>query len=89
MIELLNPIFDLLFALLLIRLVYRTIVGTRRPRTAAPSRPSERQGGRLVRDPQCGTYVPLSRALRVGSGDDARYFCSTDCRDAYAAAHGH
>src|SRR5262249_39630318 len=52
-----------------------------------PSRPTERIGGTLVRDPQCGTYIPESRAIRVGSGTSAQYFCSDDCRRAYLAAH--
>ena len=39
----------------------------------------------LVRDPICGTYVVPSRALTVGSGSDARYFCSEICRRAYVA----
>jgi len=56
------------------------------PRTA-PRGPSERAGGALVRDPQCGTYVPQARALRLGSGPDVHYFCSDGCRAAYAAAH--
>ena len=56
----------------------------------APGRAShERAGGALVRDPQCGTYVPQSRAIRVGSGTGAQYFCSDGCRAAYAAAHQH
>ena len=39
----------------------------------------------LARDPTCGTYVVPSRALTVGSGSDARYFCSENCRRAYVA----
>jgi hypothetical protein len=54
------------------------------PRPAPP--PQERLGGTLVRDPQCGTYVPESRAVIVGTGADRLTFCSTACRDAYQAA---
>jgi hypothetical protein len=57
------------------------------PRRAPDGRGPERAGGALVRDPQCGTYVPQSRAIRVGSGADAVYFCSDGCRAAYTAAH--
>jgi YHS domain-containing protein len=39
-----------------------------------------------VQDPQCGTYLPKSRALMIGSGDDAKYFCSPACRDAYTSS---
>jgi YHS domain-containing protein len=50
-----------------------------RPRNSrAPSVP-------LVRDPVCGTYVVPSRALTSGSGEDLRFFCSENCRRAYAA----
>lgn len=54
------------------------------PRPASP--PQERLGGTLVRDPQCGTYIPESRAVIVGTGTDRVTFCSTACRDAYLAA---
>jgi uncharacterized protein len=60
----------------------------RRPAAARRSaKPQERLGGALVRDPQCGTYIPISRAIQVGSGDAAQYFCSDGCRAAWSAAH--
>lgn len=74
--------------LLLLRLVLRMLFGSRRPvsrqggQRPQPRNP-ERLGGELVRDPQCGTYIPKPNAIVVGSGDRALYFCSTDCRDAY------
>jgi uncharacterized protein len=77
--------------LLLIRIVLRALFGSRRSpaRTQGTSGPGgrpqgqERIGGELVRDPNCGTYIPKARALVAGSGDAAQYFCSTECRDAY------
>jgi hypothetical protein len=57
------------------------------PGRAPGGQTSERAGGALVRDPQCGTYVPQSRAIRMGSGAGALYFCSDGCRAAYVAAH--
>lgn len=56
----------------------------------APTRPSspasgERAGGTLVRDPNCGTYIPEAGAIRLGSGDKTLFFCSATCRDAYQA----
>lgn len=56
-----------------------------RPNTGPPP---ERAGGALVRDPQCGTYVPEATAIRVSDGRDTHYFCSAACRDAYRVAHG-
>jgi YHS domain-containing protein len=34
----------------------------------------------LVKDPVCGVFVPRSQALTVGSGGEARFFCSEKCR---------
>jgi YHS domain-containing protein len=48
------------------------------------NQPATREGGHLVRDPNCGTYVPMGRALREGSGNNAVYFCSETCRNAWA-----
>jgi len=78
--------------LLLIRMILSTLFGARRPARRAPGGPGpagqprgqERIGGELVRDPNCGTYIPKARALVIGSGDTTQYFCSTECRDAYA-----
>jgi hypothetical protein len=55
--------------------------GPRDSRAPNPRSPSVA----LARDPICGTYVVPSRALTVGSGRDARYFCSENCRRAYVA----
>ncbi|HVT46316.1 MAG TPA: hypothetical protein VHD57_00900 [Vicinamibacterales bacterium] len=79
---------------LLLSLIIRIIVSaftTRAPRRQAAARgrtPRERLGGRLVRDPQCGTYVVESNAVTVGSGATATHFCSKSCRDAWLRAHG-
>lgn len=63
-------------------------------RTASPvgsggraTRVPERQGGTLVRDPQCGTYIPRSGALQLGTGAGAQFFCSDGCRTAWTATH--
>lgn len=78
--------------LLVVRLLVRFVggimqglSGQERP-AAAGRRDASRVGGRLVRDPQCGTHVPEARAIRVGTGDAAVHFCSTACRDQWSAA---
>jgi uncharacterized protein len=78
-----------LLLLMVLRFVLRLLFPPRRPVGPAPrgARPQERLGGELVRDPQCGTYVPKGKALAIGSGDATLYFCSAACYDAYAAAH--
>jgi hypothetical protein len=87
---LLSWIVRVLFVIFVIRLAMRAFGGVRRTSgrwspPGAGSAPRERVGGNLVRDPQCGTYVPISRAVRLGTGEHAQYFCSASCRDLYAA----
>ena len=58
----------------------RSAAGRRpaRPRPAPCGR-AERAGGTLVRDPQCGTYIPEdARAQRRHRATDVQYFCSDD-----------
>ena len=74
--------------LLLLRFVFRSLFGAGRSAAAAPgpargSGPRERSLGELVRDPNCGTYVPKASAIAVQAGGETRYFCSTKCRDEY------
>lgn len=88
-----------LLILFVVRLVSSMLFGTGRVRgrvftggapgsgPAPRGRTPERAGGQLVRDPQCGTYVAESAAIRVTRGGAVLYFCSDTCREAYAAAH--
>jgi len=50
-----------------------------------PPAPREktRQGEDMVRDPQCGTYVPRGDALEKIVNGQTHYFCSARCRDAF------
>lgn len=77
----------LLFALLLFFLV-RAVRGLLVGIAAGAARSGTRRRGpqpseHMVRDPVCGTFVLPSRAIAVGRGADARYFCSEQCRTAY------
>jgi hypothetical protein len=76
-----------LVELFVLRLVLHAFV--RQPVRAARRRPTpaERSGGVLVRDPQCGTYLPQTRAITLRQGSGLQHFCSTACRDAWAHAH--
>jgi YHS domain-containing protein len=44
---------------------------------------TERQGGPMVLDPQCSTYIPKDRAIQVWIGKEQRYFCSDACAQAF------
>ncbi len=38
-------------------------------------------GEEMVFDPVCSSYVPMSIAVKKGTGSSAVYFCSEECRD--------
>ena len=72
----------LLFAVLIIRLIWRFVAGlvsgVQEPRPR-----DKRSGVALVRDPVCGTYVEPSRALSTRAGGTTHYFCSKECRRSF------
>lgn len=37
----------------------------------------------MALDPVCGSYVPLSAAVKSAEGGKTVYFCSDDCREKY------
>lgn len=37
----------------------------------------------MALDPVCGSYVPLSAAVKSTDGGKTVYFCSDDCREKY------
>ncbi len=39
--------------------------------------------GELVKDPVCGTFVPLDSDIRVKDGATVHRFCSFECRDKF------
>lgn len=41
------------------------------------------EGEEMVRDPQCGVYIPLSSAYRKKVAGETVYFCSRECEEAY------
>ena len=53
------------------------------PQASFPETPVAR---RLVRDPVCGMHVDETRAIPFGDGGELLHFCSTSCRDSYAAS---
>lgn len=40
----------------------------------------------MVEDPQCGTYLPLSDALKANIHGRQHYFCSKKCLKEYKKA---
>lgn len=73
----------ILVVLFVLRLLLRAVTGAR----TSPRRQA-RIGGSLVRDPQCGTYLPPTRALTLSNRGQVLHFCSDRCRDAWTSSHG-
>lgn len=76
----------ILFAILLIilaRLFWR-VVDAIIEGAGGTTRQSKR-GGKLERDPVCGTFVAPTSALSLTAGGATQYFCSERCRDEFLA----
>lgn len=39
--------------------------------------------GEMVKDPECGTYVPVEGSLSVRDGETVYHFCSYECRESF------
>jgi YHS domain-containing protein len=73
----------LILASLVLRSILRLLRGVAEG-LQGPSAPKPPAAVPLVRDPVCGTYVVPSNALSAGSGPQMKFFCSENCRRAYA-----
>ena len=79
-----------LLLLALIGFVFYSMVNTLlRPGSKTGSRrPANRtnSGETMVEDPQCGTYLPLSDAIKANINGQEHYFCSKKCLKEYKKA---
>jgi uncharacterized protein len=75
-----------LWYLLLGFLVFKLIQALRGslmpPRNSSNQGPGGK-GEKMVKDPQCGTYVPQSEALTETVAGKTHYFCSPECREKF------
>lgn len=82
-------IIKFLFTIVIIYLIYRVAKGIKR----IPSNKERKyslnanvhtiQGGDLVQDPCCLTYIPEGDAYKVSFGGKTLYFCSQACFKKY------
>src|SRR5215470_19388429 len=71
----------------LLRWLFPSALGDRGRTDSEPKDSNmDRQGRRLVRDPVCGTHVAEALAVPLREGSEVMHFCSTECRDKYAAS---
>ena len=53
----------------------------------ASGTPPRIQGEDLVKDPCCGTYVPVTSAYKAVVKGETVYFCSRECLEKYKGEH--
>jgi YHS domain-containing protein len=54
-----------------------------------PARPDRNgKSEEMVRDPQCGVYLPVGSALRKRVRGNTVYFCSKECEEKYLNKSG-
>jgi len=66
-------------------ILYKLFLGdrSRKRDQEAASKKQMAATGEMVKDPVCGTYVPVNAGIRVRDGDTVYTFCSYECRDAF------
>ena len=83
MIGLLKVIFFVLI-LTLLRYLFSKFLGASKPkRKGGGAQPRRTVSGRMVKDPQCGTYVATELAVPGRTGGQTLHFCSRECRDEF------
>ena len=79
-----------ILALLGLRLLLTKLFGGAKRRVQNKSRKTREvkktKSGRMVKDPQCGTYVATELAIPVQSGGETLHFCSRECREAFMSS---
>jgi len=66
---------------------YSMVSGLLRPRTSKHPLNRSKEGEVMVEDPQCGTYLPVSDAIKASIHGQQRYFCSKKCLKEYRKIH--
>ncbi len=59
--------------------VFRLLTG----RGPALPREKTQHGEDMVRDSECGIYIPVGQALEKTVRGEKHYFCSSECREAF------
>ncbi|MFQ5735895.1 MAG: TRASH domain protein [Thermodesulfobacteriota bacterium] len=83
-----KPIIILLIVFLVIRYLRKSFIAKLQREREAEERgggPQQAAGEEMVLDPVCNSYVPVSTAVSVRTGEGVEYFCSEECRDKFLA----
>lgn len=58
------------------------------PPQKEPPFSAKKDAEEMALDPVCGSYVPLSSAVRASEGGRTVHFCSEECREKYSPEMG-
>jgi len=88
--EFLGYLLDVIFALMMLRVLYgavRQFIAPRRANRDARASTAGQQGasagGQMVRDPECGMFVSTELSHRLRKGGETLHFCSEGCLEKY------
>lgn len=86
----------LIFMIFVVRLLWRSMIERLAKEVRArvdaegqgggSTKPATLYKGLMVRDPQCGVYLPENRSIAEVLGGERVHFCSQACRSAYHEA---
>ncbi len=85
-------IFRFVVTVVIVYLLYRVVKGllpfpARQRDPIFHRRSGTIQGGDLVQDPYCLTYIPEKDAYKTIIGGKTLFFCSQECSEKYALEH--
>lgn len=63
------------------------IIRPKPPRDQQTPRNRSRDGEKMVEDPQCGTFLPISDAVAATINGQERFFCSKKCLKEFKKNH--
>lgn len=82
----------LVIAGIIVYVVYRFVKSLLAPAGkvsgSASGEPPRIEGEDLVKDPCCGTYVPINSAYKATLNGKTLYFCSSTCLEKYKRENG-
>lgn len=76
-------IITIIIVYFIVKLVKGLLLPSAGRRENFPKKPASIPGEDLVKDPYCGTYVPISDAIRTTIGGRELHFCSQECLEKY------
>ena len=68
--------------------IYSLVSGLLNSKKSLRPKNRSKEGEPMVEDPQCGTYLPVSDAIKATIDGHQYYFCSKKCLKEYKKSQG-